>query len=308
MNDGISAEKLLQLYEKSAANAIIVQGYVARNGGDKNGATVKTQGYDFSKFDSQLFLKSTKTKICKIDRLHFSIDDGQQLLKDHPGYGLLLEGCIAALAQHANQKGITTFWVSTSGFNNISPTGVIWELYIPYLKHVYKAIKIASPTNVVIADGGQLLYGKGGKGFFDVLGMSFRYGESPEKSVDVAKLVELHSAMVQNGDAAKRIFVTSWGGPDPFTARVKGCNSDDLECLKEFVVSGFRNLTTKTDTYDPGWIAGATYYPMNDFYKQDPGEVRWQSSEPKWYVRPGGLVDVDGKPKGDLLDVIYRII
>ena len=99
---------------------------------------------------------------------------------------------------------------------------------------------------------------------------------------------------------------------------------EEIEHYRQTVLRGWRALTTpRPGHYDPRWTLGASYFTMNDFwgsmhweeraiphYDGD-GNIEWWdldgyyvpyapfAMKPKY--RPWGLVDADGKPKGDII-------
>lgn len=331
-DQGPPIEVIYQLYESSGANVVFV-------GIDWGDCEPQDPGdspseYDFSAFDSQIFLKSAKTKICWMGLGSAWADKVKA--NDPERYWKLAERFVTAAAKHANRMGIRYFQVPGNEFNLLGRPD--WaRLYVEPLKHIYRAIKAASKDNIVIAGnlsyGGdevvQALYDAGAKDHFDVLDIH-AYSNDPRTGVDIFQVVEAHRAMARNGDGGKQIFLgEGWGPMRELPGITRKSHTEppteaEIEALRSFLENGYRNMLTERDIYDPAWLLGARFFTMNDNY----GQGRWKDRaryvdetgdgridyilldgyrfppdtdmEPKFFN--GGLVDFEGKPKDGLLD------
>jgi len=329
---GPSEEVLFSLYEKSGATAAWVR--VSWGDCEPNDPGNDTSKYDFSSFDKQLFLRSTKTKICSIELLNQWADKIKE--KDPERYWKLAEAFVTAFAKHANSKGVKYFYVAGKECDMLGRAD--WaQLYVEQMKHIYTAVKAVSKHNVVIAgnlshgsdDLVQALYDAGAKGYFDVLSLH-AYSNDPKTGVDIFQVVAVHRAMVRNGDGDKKIYISEGWGPGRAVPGISRKSHEEppseaeIEAIRGFVENGYRNMLTERDIYDPKWLLGAQFLTMNDNY----GRRKWKEraekvdengdGEPDYVlldghkfpsgfdIEPvffnGGLVTFEGKPKGDLLD------
>jgi hypothetical protein len=64
-----------------------------------------------------------------------------------------------------------------------------------------------------------------------------------------------------------------------------------IEHYRQALLNGYRNLTTPRDGFDPDWVAGASYFILNDF---------WQKMH--WKGRAKPRYDEKGKLEGWILD------
>jgi hypothetical protein len=175
------------------------------------------------------------------------------------------------------------------------------------------------------------LYDAGAKDHFEILAIH-AYGKTGTH-VDMEQVIESHAEMAARGDPDIPILVTEgWScfplpasiehdpafrkGPRPYTQR-------EVEHYRGTVLDGWRNLTTpRPGEYDPAWLLGARYFVLNDHWggrhwaeraKPDRDEngnlrgffldgYRIGTTDPDYikpFMRPWGLIDIDGKPKGD---------
>lgn len=329
---GPSEEVLFPLYEKSGATAA----WIGVSWGDcePNDPGSGPSKYDFSSFDKQLFLKSTKTKICSIGLWNQWADKIKE--KDPERYWKLAEAFVTAFAKHANSKGVKYFSVAGNEYDLLGRAD--WaQLYVEPMKHIYTAVKAASKDNIVIAGnlshGGddvvQALYDAGAKGYFDVLNLH-TYSNNPKTGVDIFQVVAAHRAMVRNGDGDKKIYLGEGWGPGRSVPGISRKSHEEppseaeIEAMRGFVENGYRNMLTERDIYDPKWLLGAQFFTMNDNYGQRKWKERAKKVDengdgkpdyilldgykfpPDFGIEPaffnGGLVTFEGKPKGDLLD------
>lgn len=323
---------LFPLYEKSGATVA----YVGTSWGDCEASDPGSgqSKYDFSGFDKQLFLTSTKTKVCSLGLWNSWADKVKD--RDPARYWKLAEAFVTEFAKHANSKGIKHFSVAGNEYDLLG-RGDWAQLYVEPLKHIYTAIKAASKDNVVIAgnlshgsdDVVQALYDAGAKGYFDVLNLH-TYSNDPKTGVDIFQVVSAHRAMVRNGDGDKLIFLGEGWGPGRSvpgivrTSPEEAPSQAEIEAMRGFVENGYRNMLTERDIYDPKWLLGAQFFTMNDNYGQRKWKDRAKTVDedgdgkpdyilldgykfpPDFGIDPaffnGGLVGFDGKPKADLLD------
>lgn len=331
-DQGPPIEVIYQLYESSRANLVFV-------GIDWGDCEPRDPGegpseYDFSGFDGQVFLLSSKTKICWMGLGNSWADKIKA--SDPDRYWKLAERFVTAAAAHANKAGIRYFQVPGNEFNLLGRPD--WaQLYVEPLKHIYTAIKAASKDNIVIAGnlsyGGdevvQALYDAGAKDHFDVLDIH-AYSNDPRTGVDIFQVVEAHRAMVRNGDGGKQIFLgEGWGPMRELPGITRKSHTEppsraEIEALRSFLENGYRNMLTERDIYDPAWLLGARFFTLNDNYGQGKWKDRAQmvdetgdgrtdyilldgyrfppdtDVEPKFFN--GGLVDFEGIQKNGLLD------
>lgn len=243
---GITPADFYAQYEKSWATAAFV--IVAWSKCESSDPGTGASKYDFSSLDNDPLANSAKTKICSIDMGNFWAEMNNQ--NDPDRYWQLADAFLAAAVKRANEMGITYFEVMGHQGKRSD-----WALiYVESLKHAYRAIKAVSANNVVIGgifgsginSGVQALYDAGGKGYFDVLGVSTRSG-GPRTGVDVFDIVAEHRKMEKNGDGSKQMFVIEgWEA-----------SAADADALRLTIENGYRNILTDRDIYDPKWVLGA---------------------------------------------------
>ncbi len=214
-----------------------------------------------------------------------------------------------------------------------------YQYYMDPILPIYRGMKKANPGNRLIignfcyTDRAHVscIYLAGGKGHFDILAVH-PYGPRGA-NVDVEQLVEAHQELEAHGDGHIPLLLTEgwsslplpeslekdarWrGGTRPYTP-------EEIEHYRQSVLDGWRNLMRpKPGYYDPNWLTGAHYFVLNDHW----GGRGWEKrAKPKYgadgklegfhldgyfigttdpnYVkpilRPWGLIDIEGKPKGD---------
>lgn len=214
-----------------------------------------------------------------------------------------------------------------------------YQYYMDPVIAIHKGMKKANPANKLIignfcyTDRAHVscIYLAGGKGHFEVLAVH-PYGPRGA-NVDLEQLVEAHQELDAHGDGHIPLLLTEgwsslplpeslekdprWrGGTRPYT-------EEEVEHFRQSVLNGWRNLMRpKPGYYDPNWLTGAHYFVLNDHW----GGRGWEKrAKPKYgadgklegfnldgyfigttdpnYVkpilRPWGLIDIEGKPKGD---------
>jgi len=214
--------------------------------------------------------------------------------------------------------------------------------YMDPIKAVHRGMKAANPDNKLIignlcySDRSHIgaLYDAGAKGNFEILAIH-AYGKTGAY-VDMEQVLESHEEMAAHGDADIPILLTEgWSsfplpasidkdqrwrkGPRPYTPQ-------EIEHYRQCVLDGWRNLTTaRPGFFDPKWVLGASYFVLDDHW----GGRNWaKRAKPKYdakgnllgflldgyfigthdpdyikpFLRPWGLMDIEGKPKGDILE------
>lgn len=211
--------------------------------------------------------------------------------------------------------------------------------YMDPIRAIHAGMKRAHPANRLIIgnlcysdrDHIGALYCAGAKGNFELLAIH-AYGPRG-CHVDMEQVIESHEEMAYRGDPHIPILITEgWScfplpdsiehdrrwrhGPRPYTAQ-------EIEHYRQTVLDGWRNLTTpRVGMYDPAWVAGARYFVLNDHWggrgwaerarPQLDAEGKLQgflldgyfigTTDPDYikpFLRPWGLIDIEGRPKGD---------
>ncbi|MEN6520185.1 MAG: sugar-binding protein [Armatimonadota bacterium] len=283
---------------------------------------------NWSVLDSDPMMKFSRTKIVSID---LTCQWAEKFKHQDPNrYWTAVEKFVRELTKHCNERGIKYFHIAGRQYNRLDRTD--WPvLVVEPLIHLYPVIKSVDKDNVVIGGnlyGGtdedvQSLYRAGIKGYFDVLEIH-PYTDKPGLGVDIDQIVSAHQAMKRNGDGDKQIFIGEGWGPefvDGITNR-----DEELNILRTYLVNGYRRLLTSDEGYDPYWVLGALFNSMSDYqigssYKNrakkvdEDGDGRVDCTLVDGYRLPAdantdrkffncGLCDIDGKPKGNLLDLL----
>ncbi len=211
--------------------------------------------------------------------------------------------------------------------------------YMDPIKAIHAGMKRAHPDNQLIignlcySDREHIgaLYAAGAKGNFEILAIH-AYGPRG-CHVDMEQVIESHEEMAYRGDPGIPIILTEgWSslplpesldkdpqwrkGPRPYTA-------EEVEHYRQSVLDGWRNLTTpRPGAYDPSWVCGARYFVLNDHWGgrgwaqrarpeyDDQGRLKGFHLDGYWigtndpdyikpFLRPWGLIDIEGEPKGD---------
>lgn len=214
-----------------------------------------------------------------------------------------------------------------------------YEYYMSPVKAIYKGIKKAHPENKLIignfcyttrahisciwlADGGDS---------FDILAVH-PYGPRGA-NVDLEQIVEAKAELTARGRPDVPIILTEGWSTLPLPPSLEGdpawrggsreYTEAEIEHYRQAVLDGWRNLTTpKPGYYDPSWVKGASFFVLNDHWGGRYWEPRAKAeydeqgnlkgfhldgyfigtSDPNFIkplLRPWGLIDIDGKPKGD---------
>ncbi|MEN6372753.1 MAG: sugar-binding protein [Armatimonadota bacterium] len=284
--------------------------------------------YDWSALDSDQMMEFSRTKIISID---LSCPWAEKLKQQDPnGYWVVAEKFVRELTKHCNELGIKYFHIAGSEYNRLNRTD--WPvLVVEPLAHLYPVIKSVNKGNVVIGGnlyGGadedvQALYRAGIKGCFDVLEIH-PYTDKPELGVDIDQIISAHQVMKRNGDGDKQIFVGEGWGPKSVDGAAD--QNGELNILRNYLVNGYRKLSTSDGNYDPSWVLGALFNSMSDYeigpsYKDhakkidEDGDGKIDYILVDGYRLPAdtnidrtlfnsGLCDINGNPKGDLLDLL----
>lgn len=259
--------------------------------------------------------------------------------KDEQLYWRLAERFIEAAARRARKRGIRYYGVPG---NEMSLTGrPDWaELYMTPVRHYAAAIHRASPDNQVIAgalvcgarDLIDELYKHGFKEHCDVLDIHAYAGSPGERRyhVGLSQVLEAHQALVDHGDGNKKIFLGEGWSVFPLPSHLDNLKqrpeytAEDLDHYRKALVYGYAALTTPRPGYDPNWLLGARFFCLNDLWgamgwkkravieRDKNGEpVAWNLDGYKLPYSPNamdpqfrawGLIDIDGKPKGEALE------
>lgn len=211
-----------------------------------------------------------------------------------------------------------------------------YHYYMDTALHVSKAIKRDSQDNqvvigaLVVGDAAHVgaLYAAGAKDNYDVMDIH-AYGDE-RQHVSMKQILETHETMAGFGDGDKKIWLGEGWSCFPLPKHLDGnldknvkYTSEDAEHYWETIQIGWMNLTKpRRGEYDPGWVLGAKYFTFCDLIegrgwrkravpqRNDKGEIthylvdgyRKSESELGPFFRPWGLVDINGEPKGDLVD------
>lgn len=213
--------------------------------------------------------------------------------------------------------------------------------YMDPVKAIHRGMKKASEDNKLVIgnmcytdrDHIGAMYQAGAKGHFEVLAIH-AYG--PHGShVDMEQILEAHEGMAAEGDGHIPIILTEGWSSLPLPSSLEGdpvwrggtrpYTDAEIEHYRQSVLDGWRNLTTeRPGMYDPSWVIGAHYFVLNDHWggrgwearatpqKDDNGNLKGflldgyfiGTSDPNFVkplMRPWGLIDIEGKPKGDTI-------
>jgi hypothetical protein len=266
---------------------------------------------------------------------------------DPQRYWELAERFVEAAVRHARQH-----WGNRARYYHIPgnepslldekslPPGYNWyTLYMEPAVHIYDAVKRANPDNqvmvgaLVVGDDAHVgaLYAGGLKDHFDILDIhAYAFGDYEQGHklhVGIDQIVESHRTLERFGDGDKKIYLgegwSLWpkadnlyrkGPDDPVTPEM-------IEHYRQALLNGYRNLTSKRDGFDPAWVAGASYFIMNDFWQKmhwkerakprynDKGELEGWILDGYWIpykegemdptYRDWGLINFDCTPKDD---------
>jgi len=208
--------------------------------------------------------------------------------------------------------------------------------YMDRAIHISKAIKAAHPDNqviigsLVVGDRAHVeaLYVAGAKGHFDIIDIH-AYGDA-KTHVAMWQILETREVLEKHGDGDKKIMLSEGWSCFPLPKRLNGnldaeheYTPDEIEHYRQCLLAGWRNLMTPREgEYDPSWVIGATYFTFCDLWegrgwrkrakpvKDDKGRIIHylvdgypkRANELGPFFRPWGLVDLKGRPKGNLLE------
>ena len=213
--------------------------------------------------------------------------------------------------------------------------------YMDPIKVIHRGMKRAHPGNRLMIgnlcysdrDHIGALYCAGAKGHFEILSIH-AYG-ARGCHLDMEQVIESHQEMAFRGDGHIPIVLTEGWSCFPLPESIdrdpvwrKGGRSytpQEMEHYNQTVLDGWRNLMTlRPGEYDPAWVAGARYFVLNDHWGgrgwakrakpeyDNAGKLKgfrldgyWiGTTDPEYiqpFLRPWGLMDIDGQPKGDAL-------
>lgn len=214
--------------------------------------------------------------------------------------------------------------------------------YMDPIRAIHRGMKRAHPDNRLIignlcySDRNHIgaLYCAGAKDHFDLLAIH-AYGPRG-CHVDMEQIIESRQEMDYRGDPHIPIVITEgWScfplpeslDKDPTWRRgPRAYKPQEIEHYRQTVLDGWRNLTTpRPGEYDPSWVAGARYFVLNDHwggkhwadrarpeYGEDGGLRGFRldgyfigTTDPDYikpFLRPWGLIDIEGRPKGDTVE------
>lgn len=210
--------------------------------------------------------------------------------------------------------------------------------YMDRAIHVARGIKRANPENQVIF--GQLVVGdyarigalaQAGltehKELFDILDIHC-YSPDPEVHVDMNQIIESREALDTFGCQHIRLMFGEGWSCFPLPPHIDGnlaeaatYTQEDVNHYRNCLFSGWYNIRTpRPGEYDPAWVVGANYFTFCDLLEgrgwrrraipvhDDAGNIveyrvdgyRKMENELGPFFRPWGIIDIEGKPKGDL--------
>ncbi len=197
-------------------------------------------------------------------------------------------------------KGVHAYEVwNEPNYSRFWPSGPSAADYTKLLKVAYPAIKAADPASTVLMGGlsrndyGFLraMYAAGAKGYFDAAAVHpytnkvdpttcWNAPGTTTKSIDAFCGIEsVRAVMVNNGDAAKNIWLTEFGWATASSA----ANGVSEATQADYLTKAF----TKLDSYP--YVTHAFWYSMRNLY--------WSNNDPTDVEANYGLVRVDSSLK-----------
>lgn len=155
--------------------------------------------------------------------------------------------------------------------------------------------------NCFTSDAYNFLYNHGGtytytfKDYSDIFGFHC-YSDEADSGISIGSIVNAHNIMSAYGDGAKPMFIGEGWGPK---REIRTCprlspdippTTQEVQLMRDFIVNGWNNLTTAKDGYDPNWVKDVLFFTLSD---------NWGFDYAHFY--DGGLIDMKGNPKDDLL-------
>lgn len=217
---------------------------------------------------------------------------------------LLASGCEIAAYVHRGTSQSTGQWLYGLGVHHFifenEPDGNLPD-YAGVLPLAYPLIHGLGPLAVIISgncfNSGSYsyLYSQGFKNYSDMVGFH-NYSDDPASGIDIGSVVSVHNTMNAYGDGSKPIYLGEGWGPK---REVRSCprispdippTLSEIQAMRDFVVNGWRNLNTSQGGYSPNWVYGALFFTLSD---------NWGFDYAHFYN--GGLIDLQGNPKDDLL-------
>lgn len=229
--------------------------------------------------------------------------------------------------------------VAESTFKPAFPNWYVY--YMTPVRAIYKGVKQASPKNKLIAGNFcytdrahvSCMFLLDGNRYFDIYAIH-AYGPA-SAHIDMEQLVEARQELDYRGAKDVPILVVEgwsslplpdsmekdkvWkGGSRPLT-------SQEVEHFRQSVLDGWRNLMTpRPGEWDPKYLAGANFFVLNDHWGgrgwaargkaqyDDQGKLKGflldgyyiGTTDPDYLkpvLRPWGLIDINGLPKGDTI-------
>lgn len=253
-------------------------------------------------------------------------------LLGRPGIGYAHTGMDASDIQLFNNHGYYYF-IFENEPDGTAGTNPNWaQDYMTRLAAAYPIIKGVSSSNQVI--GGNLytfnydlLYDYGLKANSEQIGFHC-YSNDPATGIAIDNVKPVHDVMVSRGDGDKKIFLGEGWGPMRELPGLKRLFPDaaitpgEISMLRDFVVNGYWSIVTSKANYDPDWVWAVLFFTLNDnwggrfwadravpnydgqgnliYYTVDGYNVGLDIF-PHFYN--GGLIDVDGNAKDNLMDL-----
>jgi len=327
---GPRPEVLAELISRSGATCVLV----GTCGGTWRFTEKSDPGHGHSEYDWRAIDASTDPFLSLgLLPISFFFLEGPDWIEDEFGserWEKLADRFSEAFVRRSNEKGIFHFIFENEP--NLLARKDWPDYYMRKLKVFHRAAKRGDSRNMVIAGNlseraataghFDLLYDRGFSDFCDIVG-HHPYNNDPSKGLDMDDVVCLRKVMERRGDAGKQIFLgEGWGPkrgvpgvPRPYAGLVP--TRGEIETLEAFLVNGYRELMKPREGWDAKWLFGAFFFTLND----NVGGRHWAArgkplnggvlidgyyipkEAPKPVFYNGGLADIWGQPKGD---VVYR--
>ncbi|MCC6484027.1 MAG: hypothetical protein IT209_04190 [Armatimonadetes bacterium] len=227
--------------------------------------------------------------------------------------------------------------VAESTFKPYFPNWYVF--YMTPVRAIYNGVKAASPNNRLIAGNFcytdrahvSCMFLLDGKRYFDIYAIH-AYGPQ-DAHIDMEQLVEARQELEARGAGDVPILVVEGWSSLPLPASIeqdrtwKGgarpYTEPEIEHFRQAVLDGWRNLTTeRPGEYSLKNLAGANFFVLNDHWGgrgwaargkaqyDDSGKLKGflldgyyiGTTDPDYLkpiLRPWGLIDINGLPKGD---------
>ncbi len=249
-----------------------------------------------------------------------------------PAFWAVAEPFVEAFAAEMARHGVDVF---SAGYNEpeLFYRSDREAFFVNDLDHVAAAIRRGNPKARIIAgkfsgpDPNIIrnMFAAGFRDNFDILDVH-AYANDPRIGCDMGGVVASHETLVELGMGEKRIYLGEGWGPARDLPGSDRQRYDDpvpfleADLMRRYFQNGYRCLVTPRDDYNPEWVLGARFFTLNDNmgstywrynavpHTNEVGEVDyWLLSHLRFGnlddVKPsfwdGGLIDFQGRPKGD---------